>query len=116
MPTAGPPFGGDSHFGGNELDQRISHGDAAEEDAEKIEESGQHHGLARRERFCVDHGGGGIGRVVKTVGGLEHHHHHEAEDQQRDRESGGRVEVSQHPGTIASNDDNGIARPVAAHR
>jgi len=53
---------------------------------------------------------------VKTVGGLEQDHHHEAENQQRYGESRSGIEMCEHLETFTPDRDNGIARPVGAHR
>jgi hypothetical protein len=92
----GASVGRREHLGRNELHQSIGDGDPSDQYAEEIQKSRQHHRLSRRERFGVDHGRDGVGRIVKAVGGLEQDHHDERENQQTERERRGGIEMIQH--------------------
>ena len=61
----------DQQVHGQEVDDGIGHGDAADGDADEVAQARQNHGGAGGQGAGVDDRGHGVGRVVEAVDELE---------------------------------------------
>ena len=80
----GQPVSGvhiDQQFDWQQVDDGIGHPDAAEQNPEEVEHTGEEHGQVRWHGFGIDDGGYRVGGVMKAIDELECEHEGQSEQQ-----------------------------------